>query len=417
MNRFDELFMQRAQSGGVELGPEQVLGIIENKCESIITRESLRGLMSSQRPLRVKFGIDPTATELHLGHVVPIMLLKLFARLGHSIDLVIGDFTASIGDPSGRTSGRLPLSRETIIANMANYKQQIGRILDMSAVKVRYNSEWLGELSLRRTFSIFQGINLAEAIQRDDFRSRMKAGHGVSLAEVSYGVLMGLDSVELQTNIELGGIDQLLNFQQCRKVMRQQGLTEEVILMTPILEGIAGDGRKMSKSYGNSIPIMADPSEIFGKLMSMPDRLISPYLRAFADITSDEITELNQLIVTEPLEAKKQMATLVVSVVSGDFSEGTRQRANFERLFSSMEIEEQDCITLKAEQEETVFQVLCREAPFTSRSGLRRLFEQRAVRHISAGEETVITADTSAGAITGILRVGRRHHFRLSCGS
>jgi tyrosyl-tRNA synthetase len=253
MKRFDLRFFNRVSESWVGMKTDEFIGFLVPKCQEIITSERLCQKMQDYPILRVKFGIDPTAPELHLGHVVPIMLLRQFAKAGHHIDIIIGDFTARIGDPTVRDTARVPLSSEQIEENMKSYASQIGKYIDLRMIHIHYNSMWLGRMTLQEIFTIFQQINLSEAIQREDFRARMHNKQAVSLAEVCYGVLIGIDSVRLGTHVEIGGIDQLLNFQQCCKIMRQSGIDEEVILMTPILEGTSGDGKKMSKSYGNYI--------------------------------------------------------------------------------------------------------------------------------------------------------------------
>lgn len=411
--RLDQKVCSRLSENWNGIEADELMGYVLPKCKEILTEAKLRELLARRERLRVKFGIDPTASDIHLGHVVPVMLLRQFARAGHHVDFIIGDFTARVGDPTERQTGRIPLSVEKIEENMRTYQEQIGIYIDLSLITFHHNASWLNPMPLQEVFAIFQQLNLAEAMQRDDFRSRLKASQGVSLAEVCYGVLMGIDSVHLRTQLEIGGIDQLLNFQQCRKIMRLNGMEEETIAMTPMIEGTSGDGRKMSKSYGNAIAVRATAEEQFGKIMSIPDSLIVQYFCSFADIHQKEVPELEALVASNPMEAKKQLATVVVALRTKSFDDGLLERQRFERKFSRRSIVQADCIQVTATPGLTMFQALEQSGEFKSRNELRRMFEQHAVRIISGEEET--TVELAGGIPIGgcIVRVGKRKFFQI----
>jgi tyrosyl-tRNA synthetase len=414
-SRFDQLFFPRISESweGIEAG--ELIGFLHPKCQEIITAERLRALLSEGRKLRVKFGIDPTASDIHIGHLVPMMLLKQFAKAGHHIDFIIGDFTALVGDPTERDTGRVPLTPEQIAINMRTFQDQVGRFIDLSCLKVHHNSGWLNPMTLQEVFAIFQRINLTEAVQREDFRKRMRNSQAVSLAEVCYGVLMGIDSIRLSTDVEIGGIDQFLNFQQCRKIMREKGMEEEVALMVPLLEGTDGGGRKMSKSFGNTVPVTASLEDKFGKIMSIPDRLIFQYFCSFADVHQRELDELNAFADSDPLEAKKQLATFLVALESKDLSKGLKERESFERKFSQRVIMEEDCVQLNADVGQNIFTLLALSGQFKSKGELRRLFEQKAVRLITDAEESIL--DISANVTQQCkLRVGKLRFFMINVG-
>ncbi len=413
MKRFDMEFDARSTGSWGGIRADELLGFLRPKCKEILTVERLHQKLTGTERLRVKFGIDPTGSDVHLGHIVPLMLLRLFAKAGHHIDLVIGDFTARIGDPTAREHSRDPLSNEQIVANLSTYRSQIGKYVDLNHLHVHHNAEWLSSLPLTEVFTIFQQISLSEAVQREDFRARMRNERAVSLAEVCYGVLMGIDSVHLGSHVEVGGTDQLLNFQQCRSVMRNSGMEEEIILTTPILEGTSGDGRKMSKSYGNYIAVNTSLEDKFGKIMSLPDRLIGQYFRSFADVHERELDELERCIASEPLEAKKQLATLIVALEVG-LDAGLRERESFERRFSQKDLREEDCSELTAQEGDPLMDVLMRSGAFESKSALRRLFEQRAVRLRMGSKEEMLTFETLAAQVSdGIVRVGKRQFFKI----
>lgn len=410
---FAEKFFKRSGESWAGIKAEEFLGFISSKCQSVLTIERLKELLYGGRSLKVKFGIDPTASNIHMGHVVPIMLLRQFQKAGHQIDFIIGDFTAKIGDPSGRNSARPPITAEQIMLNMATYKDQVKRFIDVDSMNIRYNSEWLGSMSLFEIFEMFQAINLAEAVQRNDFRERLSNHQAVSLAEVCYGSLMGIDSVRLGSDIEIGGIDQLLNFQQCRQIMQFKRMVEEVILMTPILEGVSGNGRKMSKSFGNTIAVNDSPEDKFGKVMSIPDKLITSYFLCFADTAKGEKEDLEKFVAGNPLEAKKQLAVFIVSLDAGNMENGLVQRELFERKFSKKEIAIEDCLVLAMKKGETFFEALWSSGQFSSRSELRRLFEQKAIRVMEAGECRSALCINDSAEISCLIKVGKRKFFNV----
>lgn len=401
--RFDKLFLEKALEDWQEMPNAEWLEIVQNKLESSLGLERFIELCNSNKKMVIKFGIDPTASNIHIGHVVPMMLVNAFLKKGHEIVVIIGDFTAKIGDPSGRSLERKALTSEQIKENMETYTEQIGMFVDLNKINIRFNSEWIDKTTPLGLFETFQMINISQAMQRDDFRKRMENGSTVSLAEVCYSVLMGLDSVALNCDIEIGGVDQLLNFQQCRDIMRGNGLVEEIALMTPILEGTSGDGRKMSKSYGNAIAVLEDSNEKFGKFMSIKDEQIMPYFRCFAFMNNHEKAELEDFIKENPFEAKKQLASFFISLQAKDITMGEKARAEFERKFSKKTINADDCIEVKLENGDTYYTALSK-AKLMSNSDLRRMFTGNAVRNIEDGH----ICDKDMKAIFGKIRVGKR---------
>ncbi|MFW5853128.1 MAG: tyrosine--tRNA ligase [Patescibacteria group bacterium] len=385
-----EKFYQRHFEDWSNISGSELLNFILPKAETIITEKELTEKLNSGKKLKIKFGIDPTGAQIHLGHVVPIMLLRQFLRAGHDIDFIIGDFTARIGDPAGRTTERVPLTSNQIDDNQKNYEQQIARFIDLDKIRVHRNSSWLTQVSLEDLISILQTVSAKEALQRDDFRQRLKKNEGLSLAEIIYGVLMGLDSLELKNDIEVGGIDQLLNFQQCREVMAATGLEKETVITTPLIEGLAGDGQKMSKSLDNHIPLEAPADEKFGLIMSAPDNLITQYTRSWADINQEELTDWNNFILSDPLEAKKQLASYLVAIEAKNPEAGVTARENFERKFSQKVLKEEDYITIKTGDGTTIFSALANSDQFSSNNQLRRLFQETAIRLITENNEEEI---------------------------
>ena len=280
-------------------------------------RERLEEGRRTGRPLRVKAGFDPTAPDLHLGHTVLMRKLRHFQQLGHQVIFLVGDFTSLIGDPTGRNVTRKPLTREQIGENAKTYTQQAFKILDESATVVRYNSEWLGTLGYEGTIRLASHFTVSQMLERDEFSKRFQAEQPIGLHEVLYPLMQGYDSVALECDVELGGTDQKFNLLGGRELQRQYGQRPQIVLMTPILEGLDGV-QKMSKSLGNAIGINEAPGEMYGKLMSISDELMWKYWIFLTDLKQSEVEAMRAEVAAgglHPMEAKKRLARAIV----GDF--------------------------------------------------------------------------------------------------
>ena len=391
---------------------DEFLGYVLPKCQEILTKERLKDLLisaaTSKKNLKVKLGVDATGADLHIGHIVPLLLLRQFQKAGHHIDFIIGDFTAMIGDPSGREHARKALTGSDVKKNAKGFTTQIKPYIDTWKGKVHFNSKWLSRVKMSEMISRLQHISMSSATQRDDFRKRLASGNTVTLAETLYGFLMGLDSVELKSDIEIGAIDQLINFQQCRELMGSMGMTPETVLCVPIIEGTDGSGAKMSKSLGNTINLNASHEDKFGKVMSIPDKLILPWYIAFTDINESEIELLKKSIEAEPLEMKKQLGILLIALETKSLKEGKAEREKFERKFAKKELTEDDFVEVTASSNQNIFDVLLPQ--FESKSELRRLFEQGAVKN--ADTDNVLAMDSGVQNNMKV-RVGKRGFFRV----
>ena len=280
-------------------------------------RERLEEGRRTGRPLRVKAGFDPTAPDLHLGHTVLMRKLRHFQQLGHQVIFLVGDFTSLIGDPTGRNVTRKPLTREQIGENAKTYTQQAFKILDEGATEVRYNSEWLGTLGYEGTIRLASHFTVSQMLERDEFSKRYQAEQPIGLHEVLYPLMQGYDSVALECDVELGGTDQKFNLLGGRELQRQYGQRPQIVLMTPILEGLDGV-QKMSKSLGNAIGINEAPGEMYGKLMSISDELMWKYWIFLTDLKQSEVEAMRAEVAAgglHPMEAKKRLARAIV----GDF--------------------------------------------------------------------------------------------------
>jgi tyrosyl-tRNA synthetase len=302
--------------------------------------DQLGGLLASARDdgrqLVVKFGIDPTAADVHVGHAVPMLIASRFQRMGHRVVFIIGDITAKIGDPSGRTADRPPLTDEDIQHNLKTYREQVTPFFDFDRADFRFNSEWLAPITLPQFIGVLEKLPLSAALQREDFRARLADGSGLTMAELVYSVVMALDSVEIAADIELGGLDQLLNMQMCRRVMENAGQRPEVIIATVLIEGTDGTGAKMSKSKGNYVGLAFDAKDVFGKLMSAADRLVPDYLRALTELLDREIDLLLKMMADRqihPMGVKTLLAADVTSTIHGLEAAAT-SRAGFAAQFS-----------------------------------------------------------------------------------
>jgi tyrosyl-tRNA synthetase len=297
-------------------------------------RASLEKSLKSGIPLRVYLGVDPTAPDLHLGHTVVLRKLKHFQDMGHTAVFLIGDFSAMIGDPTGVSETRPPLTREQVDANAKTYLAQVFKILDPAKTEVRYNSEWLGKLSAEGVVRLCSHYRLARMLEREDFRSRLDQGHPISVHELLYPLLTAYDAVSLKSDVELGATEQKFNLLVHREIQREYGLPGQAILTMPILVGLDGQ-RKMSKSLGNYIGITEPPADMFGKIMSIPDDLMWTYYELATDRTPQQIAALKQEVSSgalHPMDAKMRLAEEIVSGFQGP-DPARKAAENFQRVF------------------------------------------------------------------------------------
>jgi tyrosyl-tRNA synthetase len=304
-------------------------------------RERLEESRKTGRPLRVKAGFDPTAPDLHLGHTVLMRKLRHFQQLGHTVIFLVGDFTSLIGDPTGRNVTRKPLTREQIDANAETYKQQVFKILDEKVTEVRYNSEWLGKLGYEGTIRLASHFTVSQMLERDEFHKRFQAEQPINLHELLYPLMQAYDSVALESDVELGGTDQRFNLGAGRELQRQYGQKPQIILMTPILEGLDGV-QKMSKSLNNAIGINEPPAEMYGKLMSISDELMWKYFIYLTDKKQSEIDALKKDVAAgnvHPMILKKHLAQSITADFHGAEAALVASE-NWARMFQQKEVAE-----------------------------------------------------------------------------
>ena len=321
---------------------DEQLAYLRKGAAEIIREEDLRAKLESSfktgKPLRVKLGVDPTAPDLHLGHTVVLRKLKHFQDLGHTAIFLIGDFTAMVGDPTGQSETRPPLTREQVDANAKTYLEQVYKILHKENTEVRYNSEWLGKLSGHDMIRLCARYRLARMLEREDFRSRLAGNLPISIHELLYPLLQAYDSVALQADVELGATEQKFNLLVGRDIQREYGQPSQVALTMPILVGLDGQ-RKMSKSLGNYVGITEPPSTMFGKLMSVSDAMMWPYFDLVTDHTPEEIATLAAQVksgAVHPMDVKMSLAREIIAGFHGAEA-GEKAATEFQRVFRDRE--------------------------------------------------------------------------------
>jgi tyrosyl-tRNA synthetase len=325
---------------------EEQLALLRKGAAEVIREDELKTKLEKSiatgKPLRVYLGVDPTAPDIHLGHTVVLRKLKHFQDMGHTAIFLIGDFSAMIGDPTGQSETRPPLTREQVDANAKTYLAQVYKILDPAKTEVRYNSEWLGKMSSYDTVRLCGHYRLARMLEREDFRSRLQNNLPISVHELLYPLLTAYDAVELKSDVEIGATEQKFNILVHRDIQREYGQPSEIALTMPILVGLDGE-RKMSKSLGNYVGITEAPGEMFGKLMSISDELMWSYYELLTDFASPVIVRLQEEVRTGLLHPKKAKMQLAHNIVAGFQGEDAARKAGeeFERVFSGRQAPEE----------------------------------------------------------------------------
>jgi len=363
---------------------EDQLKKIRRGTVDILTEEELVRRLEKNRPLNVKFGVDPTAPDIHLGHTVPLQKLKQFQDLGHNIQLIIGDYTAMIGDPSGRSETRPTLSREEIERNMKTYQVQVFKILDQNRTELLYNSTWLEQFSGTDMIKLGSKYTVQQLLQRRDFGERIKQNKPLSVTELLYPLLVGYDSVHLNSDIEIGGTDQLFNFMASREIQKAYGQEPEVVITLPLLEGVDGV-KKMSKSLGNAIGVNDNPNDMYGKIMSISDDLMLNYYELLSETPLEEFQEIRNAITSgslNPMEYKQRLAREIVSRYHGQnfalFAEERFTKIHRERGMPNQL--EEEIIRYSTGQGLPIIDILRQTGRVKSNSEARRLIEQGGVR-------------------------------------
>ncbi|MCU0652566.1 MAG: tyrosine--tRNA ligase [Candidatus Omnitrophica bacterium] len=380
------------------------LEIIKRGAVEIISeaelKKKLERSIAEKRPLNIKAGFDPTAPDIHLGHTVLLRKLRQFQDLGHRVFFLIGDFTARIGDPSGRSQIRKQLTKEEVIKNAATYKKQVSKILDIDKIEVVFNSDWFDKMSVLDILNLTTHATVSQILARADFKKRLAKNEDISLLEFMYPLLQGYDSVKLEADIELGGTDQIFNLLVGRDIQNDFKQEQQVVITMPLLEGTDGV-QKMSKSYGNYIGINEPAGEMFGKIMSISDDLMMKYYTLLTDKNLDEVKSMH------PKEAKSSLAEDIVRQYHSEKS-SSDARLEFERVFASKELPK-DLPEYKIEGESAVIAVLLGSGLVKSGNEARRLLKDGAVMF----NDVKIDNEAFAFRESGILKVGSRRYLKI----
>ncbi len=375
-------------------------GAVEIISETELVRK-LEIAQKENRPLRVKAGFDPTAPDIHLGHTVLLRKMRQFQDLGHEVHFLIGDFTARIGDPTGKSQLRKTLTEEEVKGNAKTYLDQVSKILDREKIKVDFNSDWLAKIDLNKFLSLTMNFSVNQMLQREDFKERFKLQQNISILEFMYPIMQGYDSVYLKADIELGGTDQIFNLLVGREMQKDLGQDQQVVLTMPLLEGTDGIN-KMSKSLGNYVAINDSPKEMFGKIMSISDELMIKYYTLLTDEGLDEVKKLH------PKEAKVRLAKTIIGQYHG-LNDAETAAGEFSRVFASKELPV-DMPVYKLNGEKAVVDICAESGLVKSKNETRRLIQQGGLEF----EDQKITDIGTKINSAGVLKIGSRRFLKIT---
>ena len=388
------------------ISPSQQLEQLSRGVANIISEKELQKKLERGTPLRAKLGVDPTSPDLHLGHSVVLEKLRQFQALGHQAVLIIGDFTAQIGDPTGRSKTRPPLSREEILANAETYTEQAFRILDKEKTEIVFNGEWFNKMSFTDVIQLNARVTMQQMLQREDFKNRIANDQEVRLHEIQYPIVQGWDSVEVKADVELGGTDQLFNILVGRDMQKTVGMEPQVVMCMPILEGLDGV-QKMSKSLDNYVGISEPASEMFGKLMSISDELMARY----SVLLLGEEIEASM----HPMDAKKALAGKIVTRYHSE-SDAAAARENWETMFSKKDLSAADLPEFSIGERKDILGVVgeayAQLGQKRSGSDVRRLIQQGSVQ--LDGDKVTDPKAEPDWASGQVLKLDKKRSVRIS---
>jgi len=393
---------------------DEQINIIKRGAVQICEENELREKLKKNVPLRVKLGVDPTAGELHLGFTVVLRKLKQFQDLGHQAVLIIGSYTAQVGDPSGRDKTRPQLSEEDVIANAKLYLEQAGKVLNLDTLEVCYNGDWFKKMNFLDVITMLSKSTVARTLEREDFSNRYSSGTPIYLHEFVYPLMQGYDSVMVKADVELGGTDQTFNLMVGRDLQRDAGQEPQVCITMPLLEGLDGV-RKMSKSYGNYVGISDDPKDMFGKLMSISDELMWKYYELLTEISLEEMAKMKSGVTNgkiHPMDVKKNLA---INIISQYYDEeiAKNARAAFEKVFSKGNLPDDiPEFNLPAGETELNFIKILTETKMAPSGGeVRRLIKQGAIS--IDGEKISNLTIPLPDKEEFVIKVGKRRYLKI----
>ena len=390
-----------------------IQNITKRGVKEIISESEFVELLQSGKKLRLKMGFDPSRADIHLGHVVGLRKLKQLQDLGHEVILIVGDWTAQIGDPSGQSITRPMLTHEDVIANAQSYMDQFFRVVDRNQTQVVWQSEWFGRFSLADVIELTSKFTVAQFLERDDFSLRFKEHKPIAITEFLYPLLQAYDSVAIESDVEFGGTDQMFNLLVGRTLQQIKGMRPQQCFMMPILVGTDGIN-KMSKSLDNYISLDDTANDMYGKIMSLPDSCIVTYFELLTDLPMQELSEIEQQLNTNAMDAKKMLAHTITKTFFDSQTAGESQQ-NFEKVVQNKEIPD-NIPEFQIATAASLNSVLIESGSVTSNSELKRLFKQNAVQMISnQGDTSNIISDIDIQQLESgtVIKIGKRRYLKL----
>lgn len=384
--------------------------ILKRGVAEIISEDSMRRRLQAGKPLRLKMGFDPSKPDLHVGHAVGMRKLRQLQDLGHTVVLVVGDWTAQIGDPSGRDESRVMLTHDQVKVNAQTYMDQFFVVVDQSKTEVRWQSEWFGKFKLEDVFNLTSRFTLANMLEHETFEKRFKEGKALSLMELMYPLLQAYDSIAIDADVEFGGMDQKFNILAGRQLQGMLGKTPQEVFLVPLLVGT--DGRKMSKSFGNTIDVRAAPSDMYGKVMSLVDSVLIEYYKLVTDVPDADVAEMQSAMANgsvNPRDLKMRLAREIITQLY-DANTASNAETEFVKVFQQRELPT-DMPTFAMTGAMPIIDLMVAAQTVTSRGEARRLIEQRGVR---LDDVVVEKIDAQIPAHPAVLRVGRRKFVQLT---
>ena len=390
----------------------------DKKIDEILTRgvgevfvfDNLKNKLKSGIQLRIKLGFDPTGSNIHIGRAVVLRKLKAFQDLGHRAVFIVGDFTTQTGDPSDKLEKRPVLTSKKIKQNLKNYKEQVGKIIDISKAEFKFNSKWLKKIRLQEISELAESFSVQQMSNRRNFKERIEKGQDVSLREFMYPLMQGYDSVVVKADVEIGGFDQLFNLKAGRTIQKHFKQKEQDIITVQMLEGT--DGRKMSTSYGNVINITDEPNQMFGKIMSLKDELIDKYFTLCTNISVEKIDKIKKDIVNKilnPKDAKMELAYEIVKIYHGE-KEAKKAEEHFLKTFSRKEIPE-DVQTIYVFREEKLSDILLKNNMVSSVSDFKRLIDSGSITNMS--DDKKVNNYNCLVKSTTVFRIGKHRFIKI----
>lgn len=395
----------------IDTDPKKINNILTRNIEDVFVLESIRKKLKSGKQLRIKLGFDPTGSNIHIGRATLLRKLRDFQNLGHKIVFIVGDFTARVGDPSDKLEKRPMLDSKKIKENLRDYKNQVGKIIDLSKAEFVYNSKWLSKLDFNEIAELAESFTVSQMTSRRNFKDRLDQGQEISIREFLYPLMQGYDSVMVNADVEIGGFDQLFNLKAGRTIQKFYKKPEQDVLTTVMLEGT--DGRKMSTSWGNVINIVDSPNDIFGKVMSLNDDLIIKYFKVCTDVSLEEIDRMNLEIIggqLNPRDAKISLAKEIIKIYHSE-KDADAAAENFEKTFKEGGVPE-DVLQINSDSGSRLDEILIENKIISSKNEWRRLVDQNGITIIESNEKVKdlnFTIET-----TNTFRVGKKRFVKVN---